>query len=199
MPAPDGGSEIAVVLVRPREEGNVGSAARAMANMGLSRLILVEPAAELGERGAGPSRSARGQVLDGGVRVASLREALAPFPRVVAPPRRATGGGRAADRRLASCPAAWPPIRRARRWRWSSGPRWAASPTRSWPRRPGGDRPLRAGAADAQPGPGGADPRLRALRPGTRRSGSEPRRPRWPPQRRGARHHRRGGRPVRPR
>ena len=38
----------AVVLVRPREEGNVGAAARAMANMGLDRLILVEPAAEIG-------------------------------------------------------------------------------------------------------------------------------------------------------
>jgi len=32
---------IAVVLVRPREEGNVGSAARAMANMGLDRMVLV--------------------------------------------------------------------------------------------------------------------------------------------------------------
>jgi tRNA C32,U32 (ribose-2'-O)-methylase TrmJ len=41
----------AVVLVRPREEGNVGSAARAMANMGLDRLILVEPAAVIGKIG----------------------------------------------------------------------------------------------------------------------------------------------------
>jgi tRNA C32,U32 (ribose-2'-O)-methylase TrmJ len=38
----------AVVLVRPRKEGNVGSAARAMANMELSRLLLAEPAAALG-------------------------------------------------------------------------------------------------------------------------------------------------------
>jgi hypothetical protein len=38
----------AIVLVRPKEEGNVGAAARAMANMGLSRLLLVEPAAPLG-------------------------------------------------------------------------------------------------------------------------------------------------------
>ena len=35
----------AVVLVRPREEGNVGAVARAMANLGLERLILVEPSA----------------------------------------------------------------------------------------------------------------------------------------------------------
>ncbi len=40
----------AVILVRPREEGNVGAAARAMANMGLERLILVEPAPRLCNR-----------------------------------------------------------------------------------------------------------------------------------------------------
>ena len=83
MPAPDGRSEIAVVLHRPREEGNVGAAARAMANMGLSRLILVEPAAELGGVARAFAVGAR-QVLDGCVRAGSLREALAPFQRVVA-------------------------------------------------------------------------------------------------------------------
>ena len=72
----------AVVLVRPREEGNVGSAARAMANMGLSRLILVEPAPVLG----GIARAfgvGAGHILDGVERVASLEAALAPFQRVV--------------------------------------------------------------------------------------------------------------------
>ncbi len=72
----------AVVLVRPREEGNVGAAARAMANMGLSRLILVEPAAEIGGVARAFAVGARA-VLEGAVRVASLREALAPFRRVV--------------------------------------------------------------------------------------------------------------------
>jgi TrmH family RNA methyltransferase len=72
----------AVVLVRPREEGNVGSTARAMANMGLSRLILVEPAPELGGTARAFAVGARA-VLDGAVRVASLPEALAPFRRVV--------------------------------------------------------------------------------------------------------------------
>ena len=72
----------AVVLVRPREEGNVGAAARAMANMGLARLILVEPAAPLGPTARAFAVGAR-QVLDECSRVASLREALAPFPRVV--------------------------------------------------------------------------------------------------------------------
>lgn len=73
---------VAVVLVRPREEGNVGAAARAMANMGLGRLILVEPAAPLGPTARAFAVGAR-HVLDGCSRVASLREALAPFPRVI--------------------------------------------------------------------------------------------------------------------
>jgi tRNA/rRNA methyltransferase len=73
---------VAVVLVRPREEGNVGAAARAMANMGLGRLILVEPAAVLGPTARAFAVGAR-HVLDGCSRVASLREALAPFPRVI--------------------------------------------------------------------------------------------------------------------
>jgi tRNA/rRNA methyltransferase len=77
------GREIAVVLVRPREEGNVGAAARAMANMGLERLILVEPAAELGSVARAFAVGAR-EVLAGCSRVGSLRQALAPFPRVVA-------------------------------------------------------------------------------------------------------------------
>lgn len=75
-------AEVAVVLVRPREEGNVGAAARAMANMGLARLILVEPAAALGPTARAFAVGAR-SVLDGCQRVASLREALAPFPRVI--------------------------------------------------------------------------------------------------------------------
>jgi TrmH family RNA methyltransferase len=72
----------AVVLVRPREEGNVGSVARAMANMGLERLILVEPAAEIGKVATAFAHGAK-HVLDGVTRVASLAEALAPFRRVV--------------------------------------------------------------------------------------------------------------------
>ena len=72
----------AVVLVRPREEGNVGSAARAMANMGLDRLILVEPAAEIGKVGTAFAVGAK-HVLDSALRAGSLSEALAPFRRVV--------------------------------------------------------------------------------------------------------------------
>jgi tRNA/rRNA methyltransferase len=72
----------AIVLVRPREQGNVGSAARAMANMGLDRLILVEPAAEIGDVAKAFAVGARA-VLDGLVRAPDLRTALAPFRRVV--------------------------------------------------------------------------------------------------------------------
>lgn len=72
----------AVVLVHPREEGNVGAAARAMANMGLDRLILVEPVAELGNVARAFAVGAR-SILDGAVRASSLREAVAPFRRVV--------------------------------------------------------------------------------------------------------------------
>src|SRR5262245_2524072 len=82
-----------VVLVRPREEGNVGSAARAMANMGLDRLILVEPAAPLGKIARAFAVGA-GHVLDAAVRVPSLAAAVAPFARVV-------GTTSTRDRRLA--------------------------------------------------------------------------------------------------
>lgn len=72
----------AVVLVRPREEGNVGAACRAMANMGLSELRLVEPAAEIGGVGRMFAVGAR-DVLEGAARFPSLAEAVAPFRRVV--------------------------------------------------------------------------------------------------------------------
>lgn len=77
------GSFPAVVLVRPREEGNVGSAARAMANMGLSRLILVEPAAQI-DNTARMFAVGAGFILDRIHRAPDLSSALAPFERVVA-------------------------------------------------------------------------------------------------------------------
>ncbi len=74
--------DTAVVLVHPREDGNVGSAARAMANMGLERLILVDPAAALGPVASMFAVGAK-HVLDVVERKPSLAEALAPFRRVV--------------------------------------------------------------------------------------------------------------------
>lgn len=73
----------AVVLVRPQEEGNVGAVARAMANFGLSRLILVEPATPL--RGIARAFAAHAEeVLENVERAPDLRRALAGFGRIVA-------------------------------------------------------------------------------------------------------------------
>lgn len=74
--------EASIVLVRPREEGNVGSVARAMANTGLSELILVEPAPPIGgvARGFGVGGW---EILDNVRRAASLEEAIGPFTRVI--------------------------------------------------------------------------------------------------------------------
>jgi tRNA/rRNA methyltransferase len=80
--ADTGEQRTAVVLVRPREEGNVGSAARAMANMGLQELILVEPAPELGKVAQAFAVGAR-HILEQARRVPDLPAALAPFRRVV--------------------------------------------------------------------------------------------------------------------
>lgn len=71
-----------VVLVRPREEGNVGAVCRAMANMGLSELRLVEPVVELGGEARMFAVGAR-DVLEGASRYGSLAEAVGPFRRVV--------------------------------------------------------------------------------------------------------------------
>ncbi len=73
----------AIVLVRPSEPGNVGAAARAMANMGLSELVLVEPAAQI-DRVARAFAVGAGDLLDRARRCPSLDEALAPFGRIVA-------------------------------------------------------------------------------------------------------------------
>lgn len=60
----------------------MGAACRAMVNLGLDELRLVEPAAELGEVARAFAVGAR-EVLAGARRFASLAEALAPFRRVV--------------------------------------------------------------------------------------------------------------------
>jgi TrmH family RNA methyltransferase len=81
--APAGSSAPTIVLVRPQEEGNVGAAARAMANFALERLVLVEPATPL--RGVARAFAVHaGGILDRVERVPDLRRALAGFGRVVA-------------------------------------------------------------------------------------------------------------------
>ncbi len=88
-----------MVLVRPREPGNVGAACRAMANFGLAELHLVEPAAKDG-REARMFAVHSHHVLDGARRHDSLADALAPFRRVI-------GTTSARDRTL-SVPVATP-------------------------------------------------------------------------------------------
>ncbi len=109
MPAPR--IEPAIVLVRPSEQGNVGAAARAMANMGLSELVLVEPAAEIGSVARAFAVSA-GDILDRARRCPSLAEALAPYGRIVATTSsrsRALKEAPIAPRELAARLAADPP------------------------------------------------------------------------------------------
>lgn len=70
-----------IVLVRPREAGNVGMVARAIANHGLGRLILVAP------RGFDPDRArwrapGAADVVDACSIHASVQEAVAPHARV---------------------------------------------------------------------------------------------------------------------
>jgi tRNA (cytidine32/uridine32-2'-O)-methyltransferase len=76
------GGRPAVVLVRPQEEGNVGAAARAMANMGLDELVLVAGKARIG-RVARAFAVGAGHVLAGAVVAPDLATALAPFQRLV--------------------------------------------------------------------------------------------------------------------
>jgi tRNA/rRNA methyltransferase len=73
----------AIVLVRPQQEGNIGGVARAMANMGLTRLHLIEPAPQLGETALAFAMHAH-DILHGAERHGSLSAALAPFDFVVA-------------------------------------------------------------------------------------------------------------------
>jgi tRNA (cytidine32/uridine32-2'-O)-methyltransferase len=71
-----------VVLVEPREEGNIGSTARAMANMGLNELVLVNPVAEIG-RVAKAFAVGAGHLLDNARFVDSLDRALEPYQQIV--------------------------------------------------------------------------------------------------------------------
>ena len=66
-----------VVLVRPSRPANVAAACRAMKNMGLGRLFLVEPPAELAAPEARALAYGAWEVLDAARVSASLRDAVA--------------------------------------------------------------------------------------------------------------------------
>jgi tRNA/rRNA methyltransferase len=71
-----------IVLVRPQEQGNIGATARAMANMGLEHLRLVQPAASLGRVAYAFAVGAH-EILDRAVIAESLSVALEPFQRII--------------------------------------------------------------------------------------------------------------------
>ena len=72
----------AIVLVRTQEEGNIGAAARAMANMGLDELVLVAPRQRPG-RVARAFAVGAGDILSDARVVDSLESALEPYTRIV--------------------------------------------------------------------------------------------------------------------
>jgi len=74
---------ITIVLQRPRYPENIGSAARAMCNMGFGRLIVVEPDIWDEARIRRLATHAASTVVDNAQRFDSLDEALAPFGHVV--------------------------------------------------------------------------------------------------------------------
>lgn len=94
---------VAIVLVEPREPGNIGAAARAMANMGLSRLVLVRPPAFLVPDAFRMALAAR-PILESAAVANDLAEALAGFAFVAGTTRRVGAGrrGRVTPRALAA-------------------------------------------------------------------------------------------------
>ena len=95
--------KIAIVLVEPREPGNIGAAARAMANMGLSRLVLVRPPDYRVAEAFKMALAAR-PILESAVVADDLACALAGFGYVAGTTRRAGGGrrGRVTPQQLAA-------------------------------------------------------------------------------------------------
>ncbi len=75
--------KVAIVLFRPRMPENIGAVARAACNMGLSRLLLVEPVCLDEERLRIVATPAAVPILEGMKVYDNLAEALAPFQYVV--------------------------------------------------------------------------------------------------------------------
>jgi TrmH family RNA methyltransferase len=94
-------SRVEVVLVRPARAGNVAAACRAMKNMGLRRLWLVDPPQALLEHEARALAYGAWDVLDGASRARHLGEAVAASTLVVGTTGR-TVPGAWGPRRLAA-------------------------------------------------------------------------------------------------
>ena len=74
---------VAIVLVQPQIPENIGAVARAMHNMGLHRLVLVDPKNCDADRMNKTATGTSTKVLDGMDIYQDLREALAPFQYLV--------------------------------------------------------------------------------------------------------------------
>lgn len=68
--------QIRIVLVNTTHSGNIGAAARAMKNMGVTQLVLVDPIAEI-DGDAIVRASGASEILDSCITVSSLDEAVA--------------------------------------------------------------------------------------------------------------------------
>ena len=67
--------QIRIVLVNTTHSGNIGAAARAMKNMGVTQLVLVDPIAEI-DGDAIVRASGASEILDSCITVSSLDEAV---------------------------------------------------------------------------------------------------------------------------
>ncbi|MCH2664116.1 RNA methyltransferase [bacterium] len=67
---------VRIVLVEPKQAGNIGSISRAMRNSGLSRLVLVNPGADHTSGDARKMAVGAGDILYGATVVGSLEEAV---------------------------------------------------------------------------------------------------------------------------
>jgi tRNA/rRNA methyltransferase len=95
--------KIAIVLVEPREPGNIGATARAMANMGLTRLVLVRPPEHRVPDAFRMALAAK-PILESAVVADDLAQALAGFGFVAGTTRRSGAGrrGRVTPRQFAA-------------------------------------------------------------------------------------------------
>jgi TrmH family RNA methyltransferase len=94
-------ARVTVVLVRPRRPANVAAACRAMKNMGLRRLRIVEPPPGLDDPGARGQAYQAWDVLDAAEPVSSLSEAVADATVVVGTTGRRDVAGTWSPRQLA--------------------------------------------------------------------------------------------------
>ena len=95
-------SRVTIVLLKPARPANVAAACRAMKNMGLRRLAIVEPPAGLDDRDARAPAYGAWDILDGARIVSTLAEAVADSTLVVGTTGRSDVPGTWTPRQLAA-------------------------------------------------------------------------------------------------